>query len=97
MQVWLGQDGRGRGIVALDAITPEEFSEAFRRWEPTLKRIGPEEVADVVFEAMRPDVIAKVDGAGYQSVRFTVTAKRRRRGGSGVAQVALIKPMPVFM
>jgi hypothetical protein len=32
MQVWLGTDGRLRGVVSLDAITPEEFAEAFRRW-----------------------------------------------------------------
>ena len=27
MQVWLGTDGRLRGVVSLDAITPEEFAE----------------------------------------------------------------------
>jgi hypothetical protein len=32
MQVWLGTDGRLRGVVSLDAITPEEFAEALRRW-----------------------------------------------------------------
>jgi hypothetical protein len=53
MQVWLGADGRIRGVVALDAITPEEFGAAFRRWQPTMRRIGPEEVADVVLEAVR--------------------------------------------
>src|SRR3954468_20124530 len=53
---WLGQDGRLRGVVNLDAITSEEFEEAFRRWGPDLRRIGPEEVAGVVFEAVRPGV-----------------------------------------
>ena len=45
-----------RGIVALGSITSEEFAEAFSRWQPTLRRIGPEEVAGVVFEAVRPGV-----------------------------------------
>ncbi len=48
MQVWLGQDGRVRGVVNLDAITSEEFEEALGRWQPTLKRIGPERLADEV-------------------------------------------------
>jgi hypothetical protein len=39
--------------TTLDAITPEEFGAAFRRWQPTMRRIGPEEVADVVLEAVR--------------------------------------------
>jgi hypothetical protein len=30
MQVWLGADGRVRGIVSLDAITEDEFAAAFR-------------------------------------------------------------------
>ena len=71
MQVWLGADGQLRGVVSLDAVTPDEFEEAFGRWEPSLRRIGPEEVADVVLKAVRPQVIAQVDGGGYQSVRFT--------------------------
>ncbi len=27
MQVWLGADGRVRGVVSLGAITPEEFAQ----------------------------------------------------------------------
>src|SRR5215203_2740175 len=31
MQVWLGADGRLRGVVSLDAVTTDEFRDAFRR------------------------------------------------------------------
>src|SRR4051794_28773103 len=41
LHVWLGADGQVRGIVSLDAVTREEFVEAFRRWTATLRRIGP--------------------------------------------------------
>src|SRR5215212_6242814 len=33
---WLGADGQVRGIVSLDAVTLEEFAEAFSRWTATL-------------------------------------------------------------
>jgi hypothetical protein len=70
MQVWLGADGRVRGVVCLGSITSEEFIQAFSRWQPTLRRIGEEEHADEVYAAVRPDVIAKV--CGYRSVRITI-------------------------
>jgi hypothetical protein len=100
MQVWLGADGRVRGVVALDAITPEEFEEAFRRWQPTMRGIAQEEVADVVLEPVRPGVIAEVNGAGYQTVRFTVRPRAVRHvSKTPVRRAALtpVEPMPVLM
>jgi hypothetical protein len=100
MQVWLGADGQLRGVVSLDAVTPDEFEEAFGRWEPSLRRIGPEEVADVVLEAARPDVIAHVDGGGYKRVRFTVKPKVRTSQARRVIRReyrAEIEPMPVIV
>jgi hypothetical protein len=101
MQVWLGADGGVRGIVALGSITPEEFIEAFRWSGPSLRRIGPEEVAGVVFEAVRPGVVAEVEGrGGYQTVRFTVRPSRatpttRARPASAPRKV--IEPMPILI
>lgn len=93
-----GADGRIRGVVALDAIPPEEFGAAFRRWQPTMRRIGPEEVADVVLEAVRPDVIAC---GGYQSVRFTLRPKTVRHvarpRARGLGDVAIVDPMPLIL
>ena len=100
MQVWLGADGRVRGIVALGSITSGEFTEAFGRWEPSLRRIGPEEVAGVVFEAVRPGVVAAVDRGGYQTVRFTVRPKTVRcvvRPPLGLQPVVAIEPMPLLL
>jgi hypothetical protein len=100
MQVWLGQDGRVRGIVALGSITPEEFTQVFSRWQPTLRRIGREEVAEVVLAAVRPDVIAEVDLGGYQTIRFTVSPKTVRRVFRPPIRsepVALIEAMPVLL
>ena len=98
--MWLGADGQVRGIVSLDAVAPKEFEHAFRRWEPTLRRIGPEEVADAVYEAVRPGVVAEVDGRGYQSGRFTVKPKTVRcvvRPPLRLGEVAVVEPMPLLL
>src|SRR3954469_15274183 len=79
LHVWRGQDGRVRGVVALDAITPEEFIEGFARWEPMLRRLGPEEVSGAVLQAVRPGVIAEVEGGGYRSVKCAVKSRTVRR------------------
>jgi hypothetical protein len=86
-----------RGIVALGSITPEEFEEAFGRWEPSLRRIAPEEVGGVVFEAVRPGVVAAVDRCGYQTIRFTVRPKTVRRVIRPPSPVALIEGMPILL
>jgi hypothetical protein len=100
LYVWLDADGRVSGIVALDAITPEEFIKGFARWEPMLRRLGPEEVAGAVLQAVRPGVIAPVDCGGYQSVRFTVrpkTVRRVVRQAVGPRQVAIVEAMPILL
>jgi hypothetical protein len=99
MQVWLGQDGRVRGVVNLDAITSEEFEEAFGRWGPDLRRIDPDEVAGAVLEAVRPGVIAEVDRGGYQRVRFTLRPKSVRvvRPPPGLRQVVAVEAMPLLV
>ncbi|MDF2970552.1 MAG: hypothetical protein K0R61_1002 [Microvirga sp.] len=100
MHVWLGQDGRVRGVVALDAIMAEEFEEAFRRWPPTMRRIAPEELADEVYAAVRPGVIAEANGGGYQKVRFTVRPRAVQPAVKRpVHRAALtpVEPMPVLM
>jgi hypothetical protein len=100
MRVWLGADGQIRGVVALDAITKTEFNEAFGRSGPTLRRIGPEEIADEIYAAVRPGVVAEVDGGGYQSVRFTVKPKVRTSQARRVIRReyrAEIEPMPVIV
>jgi hypothetical protein len=100
MQVWLGADGQVRGVGALGSITPEEFIEAFSRWQPTLRRIAPEEVTDEVYAAMRPGVIAKVDGGEYLRARFTVRPKIVRcvvRPPLGLWEVAAVEPMPLLV
>jgi len=100
MQVWLGDDGQVRGVGALGSITPEEFASEFSRWHPILRRIGPEEVAGVVFEAVRPGVVAAADTGGYQTIRFTVgpkTVRRVFRPPVHSEPVALIEAMPVLL
>ena len=100
ISVWLGADGCVRGIVSLDAVTLEEFAEAFSRWRPSLRRIGSEEVAGVVVEAVRPGVVAAVDRGGYQTIRFTVRPKIVRRVIRAPVRpepVALIPAMPVLL
>ena len=99
IHVWLGADGQVRGIVSLDAVTLEEFAEAFSRWQPTLRRITEEELAEEVYTSVRPGVIADVEGGGYRSVRFTVRPKSVRyvvRPPPGLQEVA-IEPLPLLV
>ena len=82
--------GRRRTVAfaASSAWAPsprEEFTEAFARWGPRLRRIGPEEVAGVVFEAIRPGVIAKVDRGGYLTRPVHGEAEDRQVRGSTAA------------
>jgi hypothetical protein len=100
LHCWLGQDGRVRGVVSLHAITKAEFEEATRRWGPTFRRIAEEELADEVYAALRPDIVAEGDGGGYQTIRFTVRPQRTIRAVRqplGPRQVALIEPMPLLL
>jgi hypothetical protein len=94
---WLGQDRRVRGVVNLDAITSEEFTEAFARWEPSLRRIAGEELADEVYAVMRPGVIAEPTGRGYQSVRLTIRATVRMTRPASPSMPTVILPMPVLL
>ena len=58
-----------------------------------------EEVVDVLYEAVRPSVIAELDGGGYQTIRFTVRPKSVRcvvRPPLGLQEVA-IHPMPLLV
>ena len=106
MQVWLGADGRLRGVASLDAVTTDEFRDAFRRWPVTLTSVKAGDLADAVYAVVEPGVIASADGqGGYQAVRFTLnatddyrTSKARRAlsatpGGYVAAQRADAHPL----
>src|SRR5215212_131462 len=54
MQVWLGVDGRLRGIVSLDAVTTDEFRDAFRRWPVRLKQVETAGLESAVYAAVEP-------------------------------------------
>jgi hypothetical protein len=99
--LWLGTDGRLRGIIGLDAITADEFADAFARWPASLRRIGPEELSAAVYDALRPGGIAHpARRGGYQSVRFTLRARvpsRYRQSVSGAAFTRVIDAMPVVI
>jgi hypothetical protein len=52
MQVWLGADGRLRGVVSLDAVTTHEFRDAFRRWSVSITSVKAGDLADAVYAAV---------------------------------------------
>ena len=52
IRVWLGADGRLRGVASLDALSPEEFIDAFRRWPVSLKRIEAADVDGAIYAAI---------------------------------------------
>ena len=63
-----------------------------------MRRIAPEEVADEVYAALRPAVIAEVDGGGYQIVRLTIRATgKATRPSPRVLTAPIIMPMPLLL
>jgi hypothetical protein len=106
MQVWLGADGQVRGVVGLDAITPEEFGDAFRRWYVCLNEIGAADLSEAIYAAVDPGVVASSgEQGGYQAVKFQLKAQAARTRAmtgppSRPAQIAppaaLIEPMPIL-
>src|SRR5829696_10042013 len=106
VQVWLGADGRLRGVVSLDAITEEEFEEAFRQWPVRLSEIEAADLDHAVYAAIAPGVVASADGqGGYQAVRFTLkpqttTARPKPEEPTAPSRVStslLIEPMPILI
>src|SRR3954468_19388657 len=104
MQVWLGADGRLRGIASLDAITAEEFQQAFRRWAISMKEIEAADLDGAIYAAIEPGRIGVCGQRGYQAVRFALkpqmpTAKRQPVSQAAPTQLlgAMIEPMPVVI
>jgi hypothetical protein len=107
IRVWLGADGRLRGVASLDALSSEEFIDAFRRWPVSLKRIDAADVDRVIYAAISPGVIAASgEQGGYRPVRFTVkpqiSAAKFQAASSvprtqAVRVATMIKPMPVLI
>jgi hypothetical protein len=101
--VWLGHDGRVRGIASLGSITEAEFSDAFARWSVTLRSIGPHDLRAEVLAVIRPGMIASLDGPGrYQRIKFTLWPKRCVRQSHRQPQPSFslhrgIAPMPVLL
>lgn len=79
LAVWLQQDQRARGIVALRSILEAELVEAFERWPTTLKPIAPENVRAEVYRVLHPARIATVpEQRRYQSVSFCIGPRRMK-------------------
>jgi hypothetical protein len=104
IQVWLGEDGRLRGIVSLDAVTTDEFRDAFRRWPLTLTSVKAGDLADAIYAAVEPGVVACADGqGGYRAVRFKLKPQtalpkpEEPTAPSRLATSLLIEPMPILI
>jgi hypothetical protein len=102
MQVWLGADGRLRGVVSLDAVTTDEFRDAFRRWSVSITSVKAGDLADAVYAAVEPGVVAHSGGQTGQAVRFTLKPQKvtspLKRAGYCASQAShpehAIEPMP---
>jgi hypothetical protein len=105
MQVWLGADGRVRGIASLDAITEDEFAAAFRQRPVSLQAVEAKDRSGAVYAGIERGVVAtSSEQAGYQAVRFTVkpqmtTARSEPVWVAAPVQTtsALVEPMPVLI
>jgi hypothetical protein len=104
--VFLGADGRVRGVVSLDAVTTDEFRDAFRRWPVTLTSVKAGDLDHAIYAAVEPGVVASADGqGGYQAVRFTLrpqttTARPEPKEPTAPSRVStslLIEPMPILL
>ncbi len=84
--LWLGADGRVRGIVSLGAVTEEEFIEVIeRRWPTTLRPIDVEELRSEVYFAVRPGIIFDTGPhqGRYQAIRLAVEPQMTRLSVQG--------------
>jgi hypothetical protein len=102
MVVWVGRDGRARGVVSLGTLSECEFMARFGdRWPTRLDAIHPECLRLEIWAAMRPGVVADVQpsGARYQHVRWAIwpSKGRQQSGPSQTGNAALIAPMPTLL
>ncbi|WP_156917665.1 hypothetical protein [Salinarimonas rosea] len=99
--LWLGADGRLRGVVALPEISGAEFLAVFaRRWPVSLHLVPPGGLRDHVAAVVSPGRIAAVGRSRYQHVRFSISPRRARpvrpSAVSAPAQSISVAPMPVL-
>jgi hypothetical protein len=103
VSVWLSQDGMMRGIVALGAVTPDEFLAAFARWPTALRPITPSTLRDEVYAIVQPSQVASpaLPRGRYQSLKFTIAAQRKaaRAISSPIEKVIsrYVEPMPILI
>jgi hypothetical protein len=89
-------------VASLDAITEEEFADAFRRWPVSLTSIEAEGLGSAIYAAIGPGVIVCSERGGYQAVRFMLKAQMMTGRGEPVSRAApiqaatvlIIEPMP---
>jgi hypothetical protein len=99
----LSQDGVMRGIVALGAVTPDEFLAAFARWPTALRPITPSILRDEVYAIVQPSQVASpaLPRGRYQSLKFTIAARRKaaRAISSPIEKVIsrYVEPMPILI
>jgi hypothetical protein len=103
VSVWLSQDGVMRGIVALGAVTPDEFLAAFARWPTALRPITPSTLRDEVYAIVQPSRLAfpALPPRRYQSLKLTIAARRNTsKSISPLSEKAVcryLEPMPILL
>jgi hypothetical protein len=78
--LWLGQDGRVRGVGCLGSLISSEVLEAFQtRWPTTMRVIAPENLRSEIVSIIRPSAISSVQvSARYQSIKLAIWPQRLR-------------------
>lgn len=75
LYVWLSQDCRVRGVIALNALTKDEVETALgRRWSITLRGINHADLSHQIYAAVRPNVISisRPVQSRYQSRKLAI-------------------------
>lgn len=102
--IWLAQDGRLIGVVALPEVTEAEFLDAFaRRWPVSLRLVPPGGLREHLGSIVAPGKVASSVGRRYQRIKLTVWPRATRSGY--FSPMALSKtsadddggPMPILL
>jgi hypothetical protein len=103
LHVWLGADGKLRGVAFLGAVTPHEFNSAFgSRWPTALRPISSDNLRNEIFGAVRPGVIVPAESSSrYQALKLAIWPRRRsppkKSSISAVISDHHIEPMPILI
>jgi hypothetical protein len=103
LHVWMGQDGKARGVASLGSLTSSEVFEAFQsRWPTNLRAITPDNLKLEIVSIIQPGAIYPVQmSARYQTIKLAVWPPRQRARPRSlisppIPTASIREPMPIL-